>query len=120
MRERTFVRTGVIARLRRSPLGPDLDHLVTSLHHEGYAPSRIQRFLCAAEPFAPWVHGQGSTVCEMDAALVQRSIAGLPTYRSGNLPKAAQGLGYLVRCLHQHGVARPPQDGRSTPPLEPW
>ena len=120
MLERTFVRTGVIARLRRSPLGPYLDHLATSLHHEGYAPSSIQRFLCAAEQFAHWVHGQGSTVCEMDAALVQRYIAGLPKYRSGNLPKAAQGLGYLVRFLHQHGVARPPQDGLSTPPLEQW
>jgi hypothetical protein len=39
MLERTFVRTGVIARLRQSPLGPYLDNLATSLHHEGYAPS---------------------------------------------------------------------------------
>lgn len=120
MRERTLARTGVIVRLRRSPLGPYLDHLATSLHHEGYAPSSIQRFLCAAEQFAHGGHGQGSTVCEMEAALVPRYSAGLPTYRSGNLPKAAQGLGYLVRFLYQHGVARPPQDGRSTPPLEPW
>jgi hypothetical protein len=120
MLERTFARTGVIVRLRRSPLGPYLDHLATSLHHEGYAPNSIQRFLWAAEQFAHWVHGQGFTVCEMDAALVQRYIAGLPKYRSGNLPKAAQGLGSLVRFLHQHGVARPPQDGRAPPPLEQW
>jgi site-specific recombinase XerD len=120
MLERTFVRTGVIARLRRSPLGPYLDHLATSLHHEGYAPSSIQRFLCAAEQFAHWIHGQGYTVCEMDAAFVQRYIAGLPKYRSGNLPKAAQGLGYLVRFLHQHGVARPRQVEYPTPPIEQW
>lgn len=42
MLERTFVRTGVIARWWWSPLGPYLDHLTTSLHHEGYAPSSIQ------------------------------------------------------------------------------
>jgi site-specific recombinase XerD len=120
MLERTFVRTGVIARLRQSPLGPYLDPLATSLHHDGYAPSSIQRFLCAAEQFAHWIHGQGYTVCEMDAALVHRYIAGLPKYRSGNLPKAAQGLGYLVRFLHQHGVARPRQAELPTPPLEQW
>ena len=39
MLEHTCVRTGVIPRLRRSPLGPYLDALATSLHHEGYAPS---------------------------------------------------------------------------------
>lgn len=39
MIEHTFVRTGVIAWLRQSPLGSYLDTLATSLHHEGYAPS---------------------------------------------------------------------------------
>ena len=89
MLERTFVRTGVIARLRRSPLGPCLDPLATALHHEGYAPSSIQRFLCAAAQFAHWVHSQGYPVCTIDAELVHRYISGLPRYRSGNLPKAA-------------------------------
>jgi hypothetical protein len=37
MLERIFVQNGVIARLRRNPLGPHLDHLATSLHNEGYA-----------------------------------------------------------------------------------
>jgi hypothetical protein len=60
--EHTCVRTGVIARLRRSPLGPYLDTLATSLHHEGYAPSRIQRLLCATEQFAQRVQGQGYAV----------------------------------------------------------
>jgi integrase/recombinase XerD len=120
MLEHTFVRTGVIARLRRSPLGPHLDALATSLYHEGYAPSSIQRFLCAAEQFAHWVHGQGYAICAMDADLVQRYISSLPRYRSGNLPKAAKGLGSLVRFLHQHGVTRPRHAGLPTPPLEQW
>src|SRR5262249_54310178 len=60
--EHTCVRTGVIAQLQRSPLGPYLDTLATSLHHEGYAPSSIQRFLCAAEKFAQWIQGQGYAV----------------------------------------------------------
>jgi len=120
MLEHTFVRTGVIARLRRNPLGPYLDSLATALHHDGYAPHSIQRFLCAAEQFAHWVYSQGYTVCEMDEDLVRRYIAGLPKYRSGNLPKAAQGLGYLVRFLHQHGVTRPRQAELPTPPIEQW
>jgi len=120
MLEYTFVRTGVIARLRQSPLGPYLDNLATSLHHEGYAPSSIQRFLCAAEKFAQWVQGQGYAVGEMDEDLWQGYLSGLARYRSGNLPKAAQGLGSLVRFLHQQGVTRPRQAGRSTPPLDQW
>jgi hypothetical protein len=120
MLEHTFVRTGVIARLRRSPLGPYLDSLATALHREGYAPSSIQRFLCAAEQFAHWVHGQGYAVSEMDADLVHRYLSRLPRYRSGNLPKAAQGLRYLVRFLHQHGIACPRHARPPTPPLEQW
>jgi site-specific recombinase XerD len=120
MLERTFARTGVIVRLRRNPLGPCLDSLATALHHDGYAPHSIQRFLCAAEQFAHWVYRQGYTVCEMDKDLVRSYIAGLPKYRSGNLPKAAQGLGYLVRFLHQHGVTRPRQAELPTPPIEQW
>ncbi len=57
MLERTFVRAGVIARMRQSPLGPYLDNLETSLHREGYAPSSIRCFLCAAEKFAQWLPG---------------------------------------------------------------
>lgn len=119
MLEHTFVRTCVIARLRRSPLGPYLDPLATSLHHAGYAPSSIQRFLCAAEHFAQWGHGQGYAVGEMDEDLLHRYLSGLPRYRSGNLPKAAQGLGHLVRFLHQHGVTCPRVD-LLIPPLEQW
>jgi site-specific recombinase XerD len=120
MLEQTFVRPGVLARLRQSPLGPYLDPLATALHHEGYVPSSIQRFLCAAEQFAHWLHGQGDALYEVDADLVQRYVAGLAHYRSGNLPKAAQGLGALLRFLHQHGVTRPRPTACLPSPLEQW
>ena len=120
MLEHTFVRPSVIARLRRSPLGPSLDHLAASLRQEGYAPSSTQRYLCAAEKFAQWLQEQGYTVSEMDADLLQRYSAGLPRYRSGNLPKAAQGLSTLLRLLHQQGVTRPRQASQPTPPLDQW
>ena len=120
MLEHTFVRPSVLARLRRSPLGPHLDHFATSLHHEGYASSSIQRFLCATEKLAQWLQGHGYAVCEMDEDLLQCYISGLPRYRSGNLPKAAQGLSTLLRLLHQHGVTRPRQAGPPTPPLDQW
>ena len=71
MLEHTFVRKSVIARLRRSPLGPHLDHLATSLYNEGYAPISIQRFLLAAEKFAYWLQGQGYSVYEMDEDLLR-------------------------------------------------
>ena len=116
----TFVRTSVITRLRRGPLGPYLDTLATSLHHAGYAPSSIQRYLRAAEQFAQWLHGQGYAVCEMDDDLLQRYVSGLTRYRSGHLPKAAQGLGHLIRFLQQQGVVRPRQAVLPTSPLEQW
>jgi site-specific recombinase XerD len=120
MLEHTFVRPSVIARLRRSPLGPSLDPLAAALRQEGYAPSSTQRYLCAAEKFAQWLQEQGYTVFEMDADLLQCYISGLPRYRSGNLPKAAQGLSTLLSLLHQQGVTRPRQAGPPTPPLEQW
>jgi hypothetical protein len=120
MLEHTFVRPGVIARLRQSLLGPYMDAFAAALHQEGYAPYNIQRFLCAAEKYAHWVHTQGYTLSEIDADLVHRYSAGLPKYRNGNLPKAAQGLRALLRFLHHHGVTHPWQGGRSIPPLEQW
>jgi site-specific recombinase XerC len=118
MLEQTFVRKGVIARLRRSPLGPHLDHFATSLHHQGYASSGIQRFLCAAEKFAGWLQGQGYSVYEMDEDLLRDYLSRLPRHRSGNLPKAAQGLGHLVRFLRQQGVTCLRQDGLFISPID--
>jgi site-specific recombinase XerD len=55
----------------------------------------------------------------MDEDLVHRYISALPRYRRGNLPKAAQGLGHLVRFLRQHGVTRPRVD-LLTLPIDQW
>src|SRR5262245_20332498 len=118
MLEHTFVRPGVIARLRRSPFGPYMDAFAASLHQEGYAPYTIQRLLCAAEQYAHWVHAHGYPLSAIDVDLIHRYSAGFPKYRNGNLPKAAQGLGALLRFLHHHGVTHPRQDGRAIPPLE--
>ena len=120
MLEQIFVRPGVIARLRRSPLGPHLDAFATSLHHAGYASSSIQRFLCAAEQFAHWLHGQGYAVCEMDEALLRAYLSGLTRYRSGNLPKAAQGLGHLVRFLQRQASRVHGKTGCPISPLDQW
>jgi integrase/recombinase XerD len=118
MLEHTFVRTSVITRLRGGPLGPYLDDLATALHHEGYAQSSIQRYLRAAEQFTQWLQGQGYAISEMDEDLVQRYVSGLTRYRCGKLPKAAQGLGHLVRFLHQQGAVSPRQ--AEIPPIEQW
>jgi integrase/recombinase XerD len=120
MLEQTFVRKGVIARLRRSPLGSHLDNFSTSLHHQGYAPSSIQRFLLAAEKFTDWLQRQGYSVYEMDEDLLRTYLSGLTRYRRGNLPKAAQGLGHLVTFLRQQGLTRPRLDGLSISPINQW
>ena len=114
----TFVRTSVIARFRGSPLGPYLDDFATALHHQGYAPSSIQLYLRTAEHYTLWLQGQGYGVSEMDGALLQRYVSGLTRYRSGKLPKAAQGLSHLVRFLHPHGVVSPRP--AEFPPIEQW
>jgi site-specific recombinase XerD len=120
MLEQTFVRPGVIARLRQSPLGPYVDAFAASLHQEGYAPYNVQRFLCAAEKYAYWVSAQGYTLSAIDRDLIHRYSVGFPKYRNGNLPKAAQGLGALLRFLHHHGVAQPRHAERALLPLEQW
>lgn len=120
MLEHIFIRPAVIARLRHGPLGPYLDDLATFLHHTGYAPSHIQRCLRAGDQFARWLHGHGAPISEMDDAVLQRYVAGLRRDRSGHLPKAAQGLGHLLRFLQQHGVVRPPQAVLPTSPCEQW
>ncbi|HEY5865807.1 MAG TPA: hypothetical protein VI542_09720 [Candidatus Tectomicrobia bacterium] len=86
MLEHTFVQPSVIARLRQSPLGPYVDAFAASLHQEGYAPYNIQRFLCAAEKYAQWVHVQGDPLREIDGDLVHQYSAGLPKYQNDNLP----------------------------------
>jgi integrase/recombinase XerD len=115
-----FLRTGVIARLRGGPLGPYLDDLATSFHHQGYAPSSMQRYLRASDQFGRWLQGQGYGLKELAAAVLHRYIAGLTRDRSGHLPKAAQGLNHLWRFLQRQGVV--PQRHTMTPltPLEPW
>jgi hypothetical protein len=120
MLDHTFVWTGVIARLRRSPRGPHLDNFATSLHNEGYASISIQRFLLAAEKFADWVQGQGHSVYEMDEDLLRDYLSGLTRYCSGDLPKPARGLGHLLRFLQQHGLTRPRLDGLPISPLDQW
>ena len=120
MLEHIFVRPSVIARLRGGLLGPYVDDLTTFLHQEGYALSHIQRSLRAGDQFARWLHGQGAPLSAMDDAVLQRYVSGLRRYRSGHLPKAAQGLSHLVRFLQRQGVVSPRQAMLPILPLDQW
>jgi site-specific recombinase XerD len=120
MLEHTFARTRVIDRLRHGPLGAQLDDLATSLSQEGYAPSSIQLYLRTAEHFSRWLQGQGYAISEVDEDLAQRYISGLTRYRSGKLPKAAQGLGHLVTFLQQQGLACPKTSELPSSPPDQW
>jgi site-specific recombinase XerD len=56
----------------------------------------------------------------MDEALLRAYRSGLTRHRGGNLPKAAQGLGHLVRFLHQQGVTHLRQDRLVISPIDQW
>jgi integrase/recombinase XerD len=120
MLEHFFVRTHVIARLRHGPLGPYLDDLATLLHHQGYAPSSIQSYVRTGDTFGRWLHSHGYTVSVLDVTVFQRYVARLTRYRSGHLPKAAEGLPHLYRLLQQRGVVRLPHTLPPPAPSEQW
>src|SRR2546426_12719365 len=83
MLEYGFARASVIAQLRRGPLGPHLEALATTLHQHGYARNSIRGYLRACAQFGQWLAQQGSTIADVDAALVARYIHGLPQPPAG-------------------------------------
>jgi site-specific recombinase XerD len=117
MIEHFFVHTPVVTRLRGGPLGPYLDDLATILHQQGYAPSSIQRCLRTSELFGRWLQGQGYDVTQIDETAIQHYVSGLERYRSGQLPKAAQGLKHVVGLLRQRGHL---SDRQSPTPVAQW
>ena len=117
MIEHFFVHTPVVTRLRGGPLGPYLDDLATILHQQGYAPSSIQRCLRTGELFGRWLQGQGYDVTQIDETAIQHYVSGLERYRSGQLPKAAQGLKHVVGLLRQRGHL---SDRQSPTPVAQW
>jgi site-specific recombinase XerD len=78
----------------------------------------MQRYLRASEQFGQWLHGHGYGLSELDAAVLHRYVTGLTRYRSGHLPKAAQGLNHLWRFLQRQGVVH--QRHAATSPLNQW
>jgi len=104
MLEYGFARASVIAQLRRGPLGPHLEALATTLHQHGYARNSIRGYLRACAQFGQWLAQQGSTIADVDAALVARSIHGLPQPPAGRGPKAAAGLPHLLTLWQQQGL----------------
>ena len=120
MLEHLFRRTHVVTRLRRSPLGPYLDDLALLLHQQGYAPSSIQSYVRTGATFGQWLHAQGYALSELDDTIVQRYVGGLQRYRSGHLPKAAEGLNHLFRFLQHHGVGNPRHTVIPNSPGEQW
>jgi site-specific recombinase XerD len=107
MIEYCFVRTSVITRLQRGPLGSHLDALATTLVQHGYAPDSIRRVLRASDQFGQWLSRHGYTIADVDEALVERYIWTLPRPPRGRWPKAAAGLPHLLRLWQQQGLLPP-------------
>lgn len=117
MIEHFFAHTSVVARLKDGPLGSYLDDLATNLHQQGYAPSTIQRCLRTGDLFGRWLQDQGCDLAQIDAVAIQPYISGFERYRSGQLPKAAQGLKHIVELLRQRGSLI---DRQSPTPVDQW
>jgi hypothetical protein len=117
MIEHLFIRPSIVARLKGGPLGSYLDDLATLLHQQGYAPSSIQRCLRTGDLFGRWLQGQGYDVTQIDESAIQHYVNGLERYRSGQLPKAAQGLKHIVELLRQRGSLI---DRQSPTPVDQW
>ena len=66
-----------------------------------------------------FLHMMGSAMARRLASFGQ-CLRATNSDKLSDLPKAAQGLGYLVRFLHQHGVTRPRQAGLPIPPIDQW
>jgi site-specific recombinase XerD len=98
-------------------LGSYLDDLATILHQQGYAPSSIQRCLRAGDLWGRWLQAQGYDVTQIDAAAIQHYLSGFERYRSGQLPKATQGLKHIVELLRQRGNLI---DRQSPMPVDQW
>ena len=117
MIEHCFVHTSLVARLRGGPFGPYLDDLATILPPQGYALSSIQRCLGTGDLFGRWLQAQGYDVTQIDSAAIQHYVSGLERYRSGHLPKAAQGLKHVVGLLRQRELLI---DRQSSTPIDQW
>jgi hypothetical protein len=120
MLEHLFIRTHVVTRLRHGPLGPYLADFATFLHQQGYAPSSIQSYVRTGETFGQWLQEHGYALSKLDDTIVQRYVGGLQRYRSGHLPKAAEGLNHLFRFLQHHGVVNSRHAVMPNSPGEPW
>jgi hypothetical protein len=72
------------------------------------------------DTFSRWLQGQCYALCEVDEAVLRRYVSGLERYRSGNLPKAAEGLYHLLRFLQCQGVVHQRHAVPPPTPLEQW
>jgi site-specific recombinase XerD len=114
MIEHYFSRTSVLTRLRHGLLGPYLDELATTLQQQGYARDSIRHYLRACDQFGQWLTHQGYAAQEVNEALVERYLSGLPRRPAGRQPQAAEGLPHLLRLLRQCAIIAPPPPSAAT------
>ena len=114
MIEHYFSRTSVLTRLRYGLLGPYLDELVTTLQQQGYARDSIRHYLRACDQFGQWLTHQGYAAQEVNEALVERYLSGLPRRPAGRQPQAAEGLPHLLRLLQKCAIIAPPPPSAAT------
>src|SRR5262245_39160642 len=86
MIEHYFSRTSVLTRLRHGLLGPYLDELATTLQQQGYVRDSIRHYLRACDQFGQWLTHQGYAAQEVNEALAERYLSGLPRRPAGRQP----------------------------------
>lgn len=101
----------VLARLRRGPLGTDIDAIAASLARQGYACLSVVRYLSLIGSFSRYAEAHGCVDPRaIDQALVERFLTERPT-SSSMRSQARTALGHVIR----HLVLRyPPRDDAGT------
>jgi site-specific recombinase XerD len=101
MIEMYFSRASKIDYLQGSPIGDDLENLVTVLEQQGYARRSIRRYLRGCDQFARWLVQQGYAIADVNDTLVTHYLNGLQRAPSGSLPPSTAGLPHLLKLWRQ-------------------
>jgi len=117
MLEDVFQKPHVIAQLRATVFGPDLDELASILERLGYKPRTVQDHLCVAGHMAHWLAVQRVALRSFDEATIRRfSRQHLPRCRCpvphGKRSYVAGVAPHLLMVLRARGriapASRPP------------
>lgn len=104
MLESFYVQSSTITRLKTGPAGKVMEPLAVALTKRGYTKEAARRILRNTDTFSRWLDSHGVSISEAHEDYIASFIAEIGRRPSGKLPKAALGLGMVVRLLDHEGL----------------